>query len=73
MQEISEQVEKLRRWPFWVSPKCCRYYDGPKGQWWMGPEHSEFGPQNQSDDVVVIVVEVVEVEVVIEMEQRRSV
>lgn len=28
-----------------VGTNCHRYYEGPKGTWWMGPEHSESGPQ----------------------------
>lgn len=50
------QRQELTWWPISVaqwcnaplqSPQFCRYYDGPNGLWWMGPEHSEFGPQNQ--------------------------
>lgn len=53
IQEISEQVETMAIFgcrmvhssvPF---SHFCRCYEGPKGLWWMGPQHSEFGPQSQ--------------------------
>ena len=31
--------------PCYVKVLMLRYYEGPKGTWWLGPEHNELKPQ----------------------------